>query len=451
MWYRYRQLTTTGVFRVHIKKHLSFSALKTAMAQRFRQIDDSRQQAKVKLPLHDCLMSGFAMMFFQDPSLLAFQQRIQDQIHQNNLSSVFGVGTIPKDSQMREVLDTVSPEALEPIFTDFIARLQRGKQLSQYQLFPGRYLISLDGSEYFSSEAIHCAHCLVSKPKKGKLRYHHQILQSVLVHPDKKQVLPLLPEHIRNSDGADKQDCEINAGKRWVHKIRTAHPKLDIIITADGLYSKQPFIDALKRERMSFILTAKPADHSLLFQWVNDLVQLGDGHSLEIRGPDGRRQRYLWVNRVPLNGTKDADELNFFQFQIVTADNRVTYQNSWVTDIAIDENNVVTLVKGGRARWKIENETFNTLKNQGYHIEHNFGHGQQNLSFIFFMLNLLAFTVHQILDLCDLLYQAVRYRKFTSRMEYFNQLRCTFRIMLFRNWEHMLNHILDPPLLMAPG
>jgi hypothetical protein len=436
---------------VHIKKHLSFSALKSAMAQQFRQIDDLRQQAKVKLPLHDCLMSGFAMMFFQDPSLLAFQQRIQDQIHQNNLTSVFGVSTIPKDTQMREVIDTVTPEALEPIFADFISRLQRGKQLSQYQLFPGSYLISLDGSEYFSSEAIHCPHCLVTKPKKGTVRYHHQILQTVIVHPDKRQVLALAPEEIRNSDGSDKQDCEINAGKRCIHKIRTAYPKLDIIITADGLYSKQPFIDELKKARMSFILVAKPDDHKVLFEWVNDLVGLGDGQQMELTGSDGRRHRYLWVNRVPLSGSKDADDVNFIQYQIVSSDHKITYQNSWVTDIAVDANNVVTLVKGGRARWKIENETFNTLKNQGYHIEHNFGHGQQNLSFIFFMLNLLAFAVHQILDLCDRLYQAVRYRKFTSRMEYFNQLRCTFRIMLFKKWEHMLHHILDPPLIMAPG
>ena len=436
---------------MHLKKHLSFSALRAAMSNRFCQIDDSRQQAKVNYPLHDCLMSGFAMMFFQDPSLLAFQQRIQDQIHQNNLSTVFGVGTIPKDTQMREVLDTTDPKSLEPIFIDFIHRLQRGKQLAQYQLFPGTYLISLDGSEYFSSESIHCPHCLVTKPKKGNVRYHHQILQPVIIDPDKRQVLPLAPEQIHNSDGTDKQDCEVNAGKRCIHKIRKAHPKLNIIITGDSLYSKQPFIDELKKGRMSYILVAKPTDHKVLFQWVNDLVGLGGGKQMEISDSNGRRHRYLWVNRVALNGTKDADEVNFIQYQIVSPDNKITYQNSWVTDIVVNENNVITLVKGGRARWKIENETFNTLKNQGYHIEHNFGHGQQNLAFIFFMLNLMAFTVHQILDLTDLLYQAVRYRKFTSRMEYFNQLRCTFRILIFKNWEHMLTHILDPPIIMAPG
>jgi hypothetical protein len=109
------------------------------------------------------------------------------------------------------------------------------------------------------------------------------------------------------------------------------------------------------------------------------------------------------------------------------------------------------MVKGGRAHWKIENETFNTLKNQDYHLEHNFGHGQYNLSFIFFMLNLPAFYVHQILELTDRLYQTVRYKKFSSRKEYFNQLRCTFRIILFDSWEQMLRHILDPTATKASG
>ena len=393
---------------MHLKKHLSFTALRHALTDRFNRIDDLRQGAKVGYPLHDCLMSGFAMMYFQDPSILCFQQRIQDRAQRNNLGTVFNVGTIPKETQMREVLDWVPPQAIEPVFADFLHRLQRGKQLAQYQFINGMYLVSVDGSEYFSSEKIHCPSCLATEVKKGKFRYHHQILQPVIVHPDIKQVLPLAPEQISNRDGTEKQDCEINAAKRCIHKISKAHPKLKFIITADGLYSKQPFIDAVKKADMSYILVAKPTDHKLLFEWVQELTQLGEGGHLEFSDSKGRRYCYQWVNSVPLNGTKDADDVNFFQFQIISKDNKITYKNSWVTDLVVDRDNVVDLVKGGRARWKIENETFNTLKNQGYHLEHSLGHGQQNLSFIFFMLNLLAFYVHQILELSDRLYQAVR-------------------------------------------
>ena len=434
---------------MHHKKHLSFAALRKSLSEHFRRINDWRQDVKVDYSVHDCLMSGFAMMFFQDPSILAFQQRLQDGIQKNNLTTIFSVSDIPKDTQMRTVLDVIAASKLDGIFADFIHRLQRGKHLNNYQFVDRSYLVSIDGSEYFSSEAIHCPHCLVTK-SKSKVRYHHQILQSVIVHPDMRQVLPLAPESISNRDGTKKQDCESNAAKRVVHKIRANYPRLKIIVTADGLYSNQPFIDELKAAKMSFILVAKPADHRVLFEWVNELIALGDGGSLELGDHKGRRHRYQWVNQVPLNGTKDADLVNFFQYQLVAKTGKVTYKNSWVTDIEVDENNVVTLVKGGRARWKIENETFNTLKNQGYHIEHNFGHGQQNLSMVFFVLNLLAFYVHQILELTDRLYYTVRYTKFTSRKEYWNQLRCTIRILIFPRWESLLTFILDPEKGIPP-
>ncbi len=434
---------------MHSKKHLSFTALRKALSAHFDGLEDHRQSAKVSYSLHDSLMSGFAMMFFQDPSLLAFQRRMQDQIQVNNLKKVFGVRDIPSDSQMREVLDAVSPEQLEGVFSGFLHRLQRGKHLSHYQFFDGMYLVAIDGSQYFTSEKVHCPHCLVAK-SRGKKRYYHNIEQAAIVCPGMRQVLPLAPEQVSNTDGSRKQDCELNAAKRLIKKIRAAHPKLKIVIGGDDLYSNQPFIDALKASRMSFVLTAKPTSHKLLFEWVEELMGMDEGGSLELGDDKGRRHRYQWVNQVPLNGSKDADPVNFFAYQLVNKAGKVTYKNSWVTDIVVDAHNVATLVKGGRARWKIENETFNTLKNQGYHLEHNFGHGRQNLSMIFFMLNLLAFYVHQILEFTDRLYQTVRYQKFTSRKEFWNQLRCTFRILVFRDFEHMLAYILHPPEIMPP-
>lgn len=199
---------------------------------------------------------------------------------------------------------------------------------------------------------------------------------------------------------------------------------------------------------MSFILTAKHSDHKILFEWVEELRAMGATDEWEVVDKKGKRHRYQWIHDVPLNGNSNAPQVNFFQYWIISGE-KTTYHNSWVTDIPVDHNNVMMLVKAGRARWKIENETFNTLKNQGYHIEHNYGHGKQYLSMNFFVLNLLAFYVHQILELCDLSYQQCR-RKFTSRKEFWNQLRCTFRIIPFRDYYHLLNYIFAPPTVRAP-
>jgi hypothetical protein len=434
---------------VHIKKHLSFSALRKSVGQLFGQIDDRRQSGKVEFSLHDCLMSALAMMFFQDPSLLSFQRRMQDCMQSNNLQTMFGVDAIPSDAVLRKNVDIIDTEHINPCFSILFDHLQRGKQLFPYKLDSGHYLIALDGSQYFSSETIHCPSCLTyNKGTKTKLRYSHQILQAVMLHPSMRQVIPLAPEPIVKADGNDKNDCERSAGKRLIAKIRTTHPKLKIMVTGDGLYSNQPFIDALKANAMSFVLVAKPTDHKILFQWVEELNGLGGVEHMELCDQKGRRHLYRWVNKVPLNGTRNADQVNFFEYWL-TVDQKVTYHNSWVTDQTVSTQNIVELVTAGRARWKIENETFNTLKNQGYHLEHNFGHGQQHLSNNFFVLNLLAFFIHQILELCDRGYQYCR-SKFSSRKEYWNNLRGAIRLMLFRDFDHLLRNVADPPEIWAP-
>jgi hypothetical protein len=433
---------------VHTKKHLSFNALRRSVGEIFSLIDDRRQPGKVDFILHDCLMSALAMMFFQDPSLLSFQRRMQDSMQSSNLKNMFGVSKIPSDAVMRDTIDPVATDAINSCFAILFHHLQRGKQLSLYKLNSGHHLIAIDGSQYFSSEKVCCPSCLTYKGAKSKTRYSHQILQAVMLHPDMRQVIPLAPEPIVKSDGDAKNDCERSAGKRLVRKIRAAHPRLKIMIGGDGLYSNQPFIDELKTYGMSFVLVAKPNDHVILFQWVEELDGLGDVEHIEFRDEKGRHHHYRWVNQVPLNGGPDADQVNFFEYWI-TLDQKVTYHNSWVTDQTVSKQNIVELVKAGRARWKIENETFNTLKNQGYHLEHNFGHGQQHLSNNFFVLNLLAFFIHQILELCDRGYQHCR-SKFSSRKEYWNNLRGAIRLMLFRDFDHLLRNVADPPEIRAP-
>jgi hypothetical protein len=434
---------------VHIKKHLSFSALRKSVGEVFGRIDDRRQSGKVDFTLHDCLMSALAMMFFQDPSVLSFQRRMQERMHCNNLKTMFGVEAIPSDAVLRKTVDLVDTANINPCFSILFEHLQRGKQLLPYQLNSGHYLMALDGSQYFSSEKINCPNCLTYKGTKSKLRYSHQVLQAVMLHPAMRQVIPLAPEPIIKADGETKNDCERSAGKRLIGKIRAAHPKLKIMITGDGLYSNQPFIDALKSHAMSFVLVAKPTDHKVLFQWVEELEALNGVEHMQLCEPKGRRHHYRWVNQVPLNGTPDADQVNFFEYWL-KVDQKVTYHNSWVTDQTVSKQNIVELVKAGRARWKIENETFNTLKNQGYHLEHNFGHGSQHLSNNFFVLNLLAFSIHQILELCDRGYQYCR-SKFSSRKEFWNNLRIVIRVMLFTDFDHLLRNTADPPEVMAPG
>ena len=427
-------------------KLLRFQSLVASIADHVARIVDTRQLNKVRYSLRDCFLSATALFFVQDRSLLQFQRRFQRQFQANNLSSTFGVQKIPCDSQFRDLLDRHDYAPVLPTFADWIGRMQRFKWLGHFQIFDARYLITLDGSRYFDSDSVHCEHCLTTT-KAGVTSYHHDILQAAIIHPDRRQVLPLAPEFIRNSDGRGgkyhKQDCEINAGCRMLERLRADYPRMAAIIVADSLYSKQPFVERLRAARFSFLLAAKPGDHKSLYQDINGLRR---GNLLDRLHTHhrGERREYEWVTDVPLNGSRNAPRINFIQFRIVEDSGKVNYRNAWVTDLVPTADNIVQLVRAARARWKIENEGFNTLKNQGYHLEHNFGHGHQHLSEALFTLNLLAFFMHQIFELVDGLYQRVR-TFFSSRRAFWDEVRSVFRLFLFTSWDQVLVRMNSPP------
>ena len=190
------------------------------------------------------------------------------------------------------------------------------------------------------------------------ITYSHQILQGAIMHPNMRQVLPLMPEEIRNSDGTEKQDCEINAGKRFIQALRKDYPHLKMTIGGDGLNSKQPMIEAIRKERMNFILVAKPDDHKIMMEWVEEQRKLGAVKTKQVTDAQGRIHIYEWLNQVPLNGNQNTILVHFFRYQLVVTDeqgnSKVNYKNSWVTDFEISETNVEELTRAGRCRWKIE-------------------------------------------------------------------------------------------------
>jgi len=165
--------------------------------------------------------------------------------------------------------------------------------------------------------------------------------------------------------------------------------------------------------------------------------------SLEITDDKGRIHRYRWKNAVPLHGQDKAVEVNFLEYQLINLKGKVTYRNSWVTDFTISQHNVIPLTQAGRCRWKIKNECFNTLKNQGYHIEHNYGHGKQHLSYNMYLLTLLAFYFHQIFELTDGAYQACR-KKAGSKRYLWEVFRGTVRILVVDSWEELMDMYLHP-------
>jgi hypothetical protein len=422
------------------KKQLSFEALRQSMAERFRDIPDSRQQGKCVYSQHDVLMSAFACMFFQDPSLLHFQKRLEQKHQRNNLRNMFKVDNIGSDNQLRDVLDNIPSEALAPIFKDFHEKLRRHKHLEDYAILPNVLMCTIDGTQYHSSTSVHCEGCLTKEHKSGERAYSHSVLQGAIMHPNKKQVIPVMPEAIMNKDGTDKQDCELNAAKRFISNLSRAHPRQKFMLCGDGLMSNQPMIEQAIAGQMHFLFVAKPGNHKYLVEWLEAYKTLP---STQVIDDKGNTHIYTWQNDVPLNGNKKTLNVNWFQYQFKNRVGKITKTHSWVTDIDLHQANVIDMANAGRCRWKIENECFNTLKNQGYHITHNYGHGQKSLSYNMYLLTLLAFYVHQIFELTDGVYQACRL-SFGSKAHLWENFRATIRMIIVEDWPQLMDLMLNP-------
>jgi hypothetical protein len=381
-------------------------------------------------------MSALAVFGIKSPSLLSFDSHRRDERVIYNLKSLYEIKNVPSDTYMRQVLDEVDPKELRKGFLSIFEILQREKILENYR-FLDSYLIPLDGTQVFNSEDIFCKNCCQKNHKDGRVTYHHQILAGVIVHPKLRQVIPFCPEPITKKDGVKKNDCERNASFRFLKDLKKEHPKLKSTILADALYANSPFINELESLGHNFIITVKPSGNKTLFEWLKG-IDLQE-ESIKI---DKNEYFFRFINNIPLNDTKNTPEVNFLECKAIETKGRKKIEKKfcWVTKHKIEKNNLYQLMLGGRARWKIENETFNTLKNQGYQFEHNFGHGNKNLHTIFSFIMMLAFLIDQIQEAtCGLFQKAIQHKK--TRKLFWEKIRILFHSYLILSWQDLFKAI----------
>jgi len=436
--------------KIKLRKKLCADGLIETTDKRFKKIKDYRQ-GNTRISLNDALMSAYAMFVIKSPSMLNFTGSVKDK----NLNKIFHINDVPSETQMRKILDNVNPDDIKPLYKDIFRDAQRGKCLENMEFLNGHYLVSVDGTGYFSSSNIKCPNCLVKKSSKtGKIIFHHQMLGASIVHPNSKEVIPLCPEPIIKQDGETKNDCERNAGKRFLKQFRKDHPNLKTIIIEDALGANAPHIKNLQKRNCRYIIGAKQDGNKFLFKQAENEFKKGNVQEFgyeEKTGKFGTKKttlgeitithKFRFINQISLNKSNQNLLVNFIEYWETKSNGKKQYF-SWITDIEITKDNVSQIMRGGRARWKIENETFNTLKNQGYNLEHNYGHGHNNLSTILAMLMMLAFLADQIQQIACPLFKATlikikRKIYFWEKMKHwfyefrFNSMQQIFELMLY--------------------
>ena len=396
-----------------------------------RQENKTQLPARAKISLTDCAMSCFAMFSLKWPSLLQYDKNRRDFHIANNLRTLFHVKNAPCDTYMRECLDEMPLKMIRPCFKKIFATLQRDRALDGFRFIDGYHLISVDGTGYYSSSKVYCTNCCIKNHRNGTTTYYHNMLGAAMVHPDIKQVIPFCPEPIVGRTNASKNDCEQEATKRLLNHMRREHPHLKILIVQDALYDSGPNVKQLELLSMKYIIVRKGDP----LKWGNkELIETS-----EVTDQDGIVHHFRFRNGDVLNSSHRDIKTNIFEERFITKKGKESI-GCWITNIPITKDNVHQLVRGGRTRWKIENETFNTLKNQGYNFKHNYGHGKKNLSTIMNYLMLLAFLVDQAQLLSCGLFKRAREERRTLHLLW-ESMRTYFGDFQWDSWPQYLSTV----------
>jgi hypothetical protein len=412
----------------------------------FAGLPDVREMSNNRrYEIEDAASAAFAVFFTQSPSFLDSQIRMHKARGRDNAATLFGIRAIPCDNQIRKLLDPVPPESLFPFMADMAQELRQQGLLEAHRALDGRFLIALDGTDFFSSQKISCPNCSHSALANGKILHRHIAVTPVLVAPGQEQVIALPPQFVQPQDGHAKQDCELAAAGRWLDRWGAHYAAWGATFLGDDLYCHQPFCQRLRASGAHFVFTCKPESHRVLYEWVGELDRLGRVSTLIIERRAGKQRfidRYRFVEKLPLRDGKDAMLVNWCELTTTGADGTVLFKNAWATSHSLTRDNVAEVAAAGRARWKIENENNNTLKTKGYHFDHNFGHGKQHLANLFATMILLAFLFHTALDLVHGHYRAVR-QSLPSRRTFFEHFRALIQYIPFDHWDHLFEFMLD--------
>ncbi|MBA2749570.1 MAG: ISNCY family transposase [Tatlockia sp.] len=426
---------------------LSFGVMLGFLQRAIAEIKDPRLASNAtRYSIKDTVLGAFSVFFMQCESFLEHQRQMHSRHGQDNAQSLFGLTQIPTTPQIRNILDKLAAKELFRVFTWVYQSLQRDGYLKPYHCLGGHLLVTLDGTQYFSSQTIHCECCSSRTHKNGNVTYFHSAILPVIVAPGQPQVISLAPELITPQDGAEKQDSEVAAAKRWINNYASEFKNQPVTFLGDDLYSRQPMVEHCLETGMNFIFTCLPESHTALYDWLNYLENIGEVKTLKTFQWHKRSKEiyfYRYVNHIPLRDTQPALGVNWCELTLTRqSDGKILYQNAFVTRHELTGETVQLVVSAGRSRWKTENENHNVLKTKGYHLEHNFGHGQHHLASLLLTLNLLAFLFHTVLHLVDKPYQQIRLQRGT-RKGFFQDILSLTKYLLFDSWQHLIDFMLS--------
>lgn len=340
------------------------------------QMEDPRHEAYITYTQADFIYMGILKNICSVESMSQMEEKFNEQTCIETLrllSGDAGLEEMPHYDTLNYYLERLSPECLSDLRRRMIKSLLRGKQFYRSRLLGKYWRVILDGTGLFYFKEKHCENCLCEtrKDEEGKKtkRYYHKVLEAKLVLGE-KLVISLGTEFIENeSEDVEKQDCETNAAKRLLEKLKKEYPRLPICIQGDALYATEPMMRICRENGWEYIFTQLDTRQRIVGESYGWILEGGGGTEVKNIGKELGTGRY--ANHVEeVAGKEEAIHVYEYEYAKSREEAEVRVHFEWISSIELTKRNLEEMIYAGRGRWKIENEGFNNQKNGIYRIEH---------------------------------------------------------------------------------
>ncbi len=366
---RLRKLQHTNIiFQILHTIHQDFPDL----FDKLREIEDVRKKAS-EYEQAELLAACLAMFLFKEGSRNAMNNDRKEGKFRDNYEKLFKM-RLPHMDTVDEVMRRLEPKELEALKRSLVRTLLAKRTLHTFRLFGQWFEVAVDASGGVSFSERHCTHCVTHTSKNGVVTYFHTVLEAKLICENGFSI-SLETEWIENPEGDfKKQDCEQKAFKRLAARLKQHFPRLPLCLATDGLYPNKPFFDICRQYDWRFIVTFEDGNLPSVWKEVNARQSTGPRERLEERFQKGKTlfsRVYSWLSNIEYHGHRrqwfECHEARELPGEYLKSGHVVS-----LTDLPVDADTVVEMVRAGRLRWKIENEGFNTQKNLGYNLQHKY-------------------------------------------------------------------------------
>ena len=365
--------------------------------ERIEEIEDYRN--KFEYELVELIVACIFMMMVKSGSRNAFNNYKYTASFEKNYRKLFKM-RIPHMDTVNNVMCKIAQNELELLKAHMIRTLLIKKVFHKFRLFNKYFMIAIDGTGIMSFSERHCDHCLTKTSKKGKTTYFHNVLEAKLICSN-GFAISLMTEWIENPEGDfEKQDAELKAFLRLASKLHKMYPRLPICITADGLYPNQTFFSVCKKYNWRYIVTFKDGNLPSVWNEVKMLREITSDNSYKetkVIKKDRICSKYTWINEIDYKGfwVNWIECIETTQ-QIETQEEK-THRFVHLINMEINRNKAAQISEGGRLRWKIENEGFNSQKNQGYNLQHKFSRVNLTAAKNYYQCIQIAHLINQLM------------------------------------------------------